>query len=58
MSPEQLLESLDRHFAAGCPTLSTKQLLQHWARGTCLECERLAAVAADAAMQERAVTRC
>ena len=53
MSPEQLLESLDHHFAA-CPSLSASQLKQHWARGTCRECERIAAVAEYAAMAARA----
>ena len=45
MDAEQLLESLDRHFLAGCPSLSTSQLEQHEARGACRECERAAAVA-------------
>lgn len=44
-SNEELLESLDRHFMAGCPSLSTSQLRQHQASGSCRECgERAAAV--------------
>jgi hypothetical protein len=40
---EELLESLDRHFLAGCPSLSTDQLREHQAKGTCLECRSRAA---------------
>ena len=42
MTPEKLLESLDRHFLAGCPELSTAQLREHEATGTCPECRRRA----------------
>lgn len=38
MSAEELLESLDRHFLAGCPALSTAQLREHEASGSCPEC--------------------
>lgn len=40
-SPE-LLASLDRHFAAGCPALSTSQLREHQASGACRECSKRA----------------
>ena len=43
MSGEELLESLDRHFMAGCPSLSTSQLRQHQASGSCPECRKRAA---------------
>jgi hypothetical protein len=36
--PGELLESLDRHFLAGCASLSTSQLREHQATGTCPEC--------------------
>jgi hypothetical protein len=41
----RLLESLDRHFLAGCPSLSTSQLEQHKAAGSCPDCSEPAAVA-------------
>jgi len=46
MHGEELLESLDRHFIAGCPSLSTSQLRAHQARGVCPECQARAAAAA------------
>ena len=42
----RLLESLDRHFLAGCPSLSTSQLEQHRATGTCPDCTEAVAFAA------------
>jgi len=42
---EALLESLDRHFIAGCPSLSTSQLREHQSRGACRECETRARAA-------------
>ena len=41
----ELIESLDRHFLAGCPSLSTSQLRSHQARGFCRECVRRATAA-------------
>jgi hypothetical protein len=38
----ELLESLDRHFLAGCPSLSTIQLREHEQDGTCYECRQRA----------------
>jgi hypothetical protein len=39
---EQLLESLDRHFLARCPDLSTSQLREHEDIGSCAECRERA----------------
>jgi hypothetical protein len=44
----ELLESLDRHFLAGCPSLSTGQLREHKATGTCPECRERAGDTAEA----------
>jgi len=45
----RLLESLDRHFMAGCPALSGPQFRSHQATGTCPQCRAQAAeVMADA----------
>jgi len=38
VSPEELTESLDRHFLAGCLNLSVSQLHEHQATGVCPEC--------------------
>lgn len=38
----QLLESLDRHFLAGCEGLSTSQLREHEDTGACAECRERA----------------
>ena len=38
VTTDELLESLDRHFLAGCPELSTSQLRDHERTGTCPEC--------------------
>ena len=46
MTSEELLESIDRHFMAGCPSISTSQLRQHQARGVCPACAEAAAEAA------------
>ena len=43
-----LLESLDRHFLAGCASLSTSQLREHQATGTCPECRDRASGAIEA----------
>lgn len=43
MTAAELLESLDRHFIAGCPSLSTSQLREHKAAGSCPECRERAA---------------
>lgn len=40
---EALIESLDRHFAAGCPSLNGGQLRAHEATGSCPECRQRAA---------------
>ena len=45
MSPEQLTESLDRHFLV-CYTLSVSQHREHRMTGTCPECRDLAAASA------------
>jgi hypothetical protein len=42
MTAADLLESLDRHFMAGCPSLSTSQLREHDASGACRECSERA----------------
>jgi hypothetical protein len=48
MTSEELLESLDRHFTAGCRSLSVSQLEEHEASGVCRECrERAQEVAQD-----------
>jgi hypothetical protein len=49
VTDEELLESLDRHFLAGCKGLTPRQLQQHKATGTCHECQRLARLARCAA---------
>jgi hypothetical protein len=51
MTDEALLESLDRHFIAGCPSLSTSQLREHQARGACADCESRAKATAATAEQ-------
>jgi hypothetical protein len=45
MSDEELLESLDRHFAAGCLNLLPHQMDEHKATGTCRECRDRAKIA-------------
>jgi hypothetical protein len=50
MTPDLLLESLDRHFKAGCPALSTSQLREHEVTGSCPEC-RTAGAALLAAIE-------
>ena len=53
MTAAELLESLDRHFLAGCKSLSTSQLREHEASGVCRECtERARGIAAEAAAAE------
>jgi hypothetical protein len=47
VSAAELLDSLDRHFMAGCPSLSDTQLREHDATGTCPECVGRAAQAAE-----------
>jgi len=42
VSSAQLLESLDRHFMAACPSLSTSQLREHETTGACRECRQRA----------------
>jgi hypothetical protein len=42
-----LIESLDRHFMAGCPALSSGQLSEHEASGACRECTARAREAAE-----------
>lgn len=51
LTSAELLESLDRHFMAGCPSLSTSQLRKHQASGACRECTERAAGLAN---QEKA----
>jgi hypothetical protein len=51
----RLLESLDRHFLAGCPSLSARQLAQHRARGSCTDCTEGAAAALEEAERRNAV---
>lgn len=46
MSDEELLESIDRHFMAGCPAINTTQYRQHEKAGICPECSARALVAA------------
>lgn len=48
MTAADLLESLDRHFMAGCPGLSTSQLREHEASGACRECSERARELAQA----------
>jgi hypothetical protein len=48
MSDEELLESLDRHFAAGCLNLLPHQMNEHKATGTCRECRDRAKIASAA----------
>jgi hypothetical protein len=43
VNAETLLESLDRHFIAGCPDLSASQFREHDARGAFAECDQRAA---------------
>lgn len=50
---EVLLESLDRHYAAGCPALLTSQLREHEATGACRECSERARVLAGNASEAR-----
>lgn len=38
LTPSELLESLDRHFMAGCGFLDGRQLEAHERDGTCPEC--------------------
>jgi hypothetical protein len=45
-----LVESIDRHFAAGCPALTAVQLRQHQAFGVCQECEERAGALKAAVM--------
>ena len=42
MTAAELIESLDRHFMAGCKSLSTSQLAEHEATGACRECSERA----------------
>ena len=38
MTPIEVVDSISRHLLAGCPSLSTGQLREHEATGTCPEC--------------------
>lgn len=50
MTDEALIESMDRHFLAGCRGLTTAQFGEHQAEGSCAECrERSAAMHASTA---------
>lgn len=49
LSGALLLESLDRHFMAGCGFLDGAQLRAHKATGTCPECSARAAAARETA---------
>jgi hypothetical protein len=55
-SPEQMLKSLDSHFAR-CESLDQPQLKQHWARGSCRECE-IADLLNSTAPSQLAMTGC
>jgi hypothetical protein len=48
VTDEELLESLNHHFLAGCPSLSTGQLREHKAAGSCPECRKRASDTAEA----------
>lgn len=49
-----LIESLDRHFLTGCPSLSASQLRAHQQRGTCRECRHRAIAERQRAAKIRA----
>jgi hypothetical protein len=51
LSDEQLLESLDRHFMAGCGFLDAAQPRSHQTYGSCLECTERADLAARNRME-------
>jgi hypothetical protein len=38
VTPIEVVDSISRHFLAGCPNLSISQLREHEATGTCPEC--------------------
>ena len=54
MTNDELLESLDRHFLAGCASLSTSQLEQHRASGSCRDCTKGARAAREEAERRNA----
>jgi len=56
MTTAELLESLDRHFTAGCHSLSTTQLQEHKASGVCRECSERAQDFAKATMLDKSGT--
>lgn len=39
MTSEEILASIDRHFALGCEAISTSQLRAHYAHGVCGGCD-------------------
>jgi hypothetical protein len=41
MSPEEVVQSIGRHFSAGCSGLDAFQLREHEAAGICQECATL-----------------
>jgi hypothetical protein len=55
MSDEELIESLDRHFIAGCEGLTSGQLREHEQHGHCRECRYRSATAASARVNAEAV---
>lgn len=52
LTPEVVVESIDRHFAAGCRSLSAAQLQAHIKFGLCGLCRECAtSIAAEAAQK-------
>lgn len=54
MTGNELLESLDRHFLAGCADLDFSQMAQHRARGSCRDCTEEARAAREEAERRNA----